>query len=103
MNRTLYRRCNKLREATLRRCATMRAAKERKRLVDAAACGEWSVARELVIRTPGTDQTHTWTLSASPDGRHIALSIDVRWHRCGSERTIRALLARKLWAQRQAA
>lgn len=58
----------------------------------------WRVVREITVRNPATGQSHEWILSACTDGMAVGLCIDGTWHRAGSERTIRALLSRKLWS-----
>ena len=67
------------------RCAAMRAAKERKRLARAAECAGW------------TRHEYKLVFTVSPDGRAVGLAVNGKWCRCGSERTIRALLARAIW------
>jgi hypothetical protein len=58
----------------------------------------WRVVREITVRDPASRAVHNWTLSASDDGRSMGLCVDGRWHRVGSERTLRALLARAMWS-----
>ena len=62
-----------------------RDAKERKRIERAKECGEW------------TRHQHLLTFSISPDGRCVGLLMPDGWSKCGSERTIRAKLAKSIW------
>jgi hypothetical protein len=55
----------------------------------------------LRLRDPAGGAVHIWTLSASDDGRSMAESVDGKWSRVGSERTMRALLARSMWKSRK--
>jgi hypothetical protein len=57
----------------------------------------WRVVREISVRDPATGAVHQWILSCSEEGRHLALCVDGLWSRVGSERTLRALLARAMW------
>ena len=57
----------------------------------------WRVVREITVRDPASGAVHQWTLSCSDEGRHLALCVDGTWARVGSERTLRALLARAMW------
>ena len=57
----------------------------------------WRVVREITVHDPSTGAVHQWTLSCSDEGRHLALCVDGTWSRVGSERTLRALLARAMW------
>ena len=57
----------------------------------------WSVVREITVRDPRTGEVHVWTLSACEDGRSVGLCVDGRWSRAGSERSLRAVLARIMW------
>ena len=57
----------------------------------------WRVVREITVRNPQTGEAHQWTLSCSDEGRHLALCVNGAWSRVGSERTLRALLARAMW------
>ena len=83
------RRAKTRREAQLRRCATMRAAKERNRLARAEDCGKWPLVRSVLV-----------IVHAAHDGRHMALRAATgrgEWYRCGSERAVRGALASILW------
>jgi hypothetical protein len=57
----------------------------------------WSVVREITVRDPRSGEVHVWTLSACEDGRSVGLCVDGTWSRAGSERTLRAVLARAMW------
>lgn len=46
-----------------------------------------------------TVHEHLLRFAISPDGRHVALAMPNGWQRCGSERTIRAALARAIWTR----
>ena len=75
-----------------KRCASMRAAKERKR-------------RESMRHAPGWQHVRTVWLSvyAAPDGMHVeihAASERGQWRRCGSERAVRGAVAEILWRMR---
>lgn len=37
------------------------------------------------------------SFAVSPDGRHVSLQMPNGWYRCGSERTIRSVLAKAIW------
>ena len=37
----------------------------------------------------------------SPCGRYVSVESPTGWHRCGSERTVRAAIARALWKCRK--
>ena len=58
-------------------------AKARKRM---EAPGEGWTIHERLLR-----------FAVSPDGRHVSLQMPNGWYRCGSERTIRAKLAKSIW------
>ena len=74
------------------KCAAMRAAKERKRIADAEKCGQW-VTRRVVF-----------DVSYSPCGRYAGVrSESGKWHRCGSERAVRGLLASVLYGHKERA
>lgn len=75
-------------EAKRKRCALMRAAKAENRM--AAPTSEW------------TRFEHLLKFAVSQDGRHVSLQVGDKWVRCGSERTIRALLAMAIWRKREA-
>ena len=81
----VYKNRKLRRDRVLRRCAAMRAAKERKRLALAAECGAW------------TRHEYQLVFTIAPDGRAVGLQVGDEWYRCGSERTIRALLAKAIW------
>lgn len=67
------------------RMEKMRAAKERKRIAADSGAGTWT-AHEYLLR-----------FSVSPCGRFVGLRVGDAWERCGSERTIRAVLAKAIW------
>lgn len=76
------------RNAMRQKCATMRAAKERKRLAIAAECGTWATRR------------CEFEASFSPCGRYVGLrAINGPWTRCGSERSVRGALAKVIWTR----
>lgn len=85
------------REKVLRKCAAMRAAKEHRRLERVADAGNWEVVRRIVSTDPRTGVAHEWVLSAAPDGMRVALSVDGQREIAGSERRLRAMLARVMW------
>ncbi len=73
-------------QAKQKRCAAMRAAKERKRLATAAECGTWAT------------RLCQFEASFSPCGRYVGLlAINGPWQRCGSERAVRGAMAKVLW------
>lgn len=72
-------------QAMLDRLAAMRKAKERKRLAAVAECGMWKIHEHLL------------RFSVSPCGRFVAVRVGESWERCGSERSVRAVLARAIW------
>ena len=57
----------------------------------------WRVVREITVRDPSAGSVHEWILSACDNGRDEGLCVDGIWHRAGSERSMRALLARAMW------
>lgn len=80
------------RERLLQRSRLGVQARERKRLERANEFGSWRrVATVLLV------------VHAAPDGRHMAINAvhgAGEWMRCGSERAVRAALARALWGLR---
>ena len=65
------------------------AAKARRREVSMADAPGWRRVLTMVL-----------TVEAAPDGKHVEIHAhgrDGRWVRCGSERAVRAALARLLW------
>lgn len=70
-------------EAKRGKCAAMRAAKERKRMEEPGQ--EW------------THFEHVLRFAVHPDGRHVSVRVGEQWERCGSERSVRAVLARAIW------
>ena len=93
--RSHYGRAKRRRNSVLLRCAAMRAARERKRIASVDACDGWRrVCSALIV------------VHAAPDGKHIALRYSDghgTWSQCGSERAVRATLARLLWGVRNMA
>jgi hypothetical protein len=73
-------------ERKRKRCAAMRAAKERKRLAERFDGPEWTRWRTLLLAV--------W---AHRDGRHVGLWVDGKPFVCGSERAARAALAKTLY------
>lgn len=78
------------RASHLRKCANMRAAKERRRL--ATDCGDWQRVATLIV-----------VVTAAPDGRHVGISAAgaADWYRCGSERSVRGALAQMIYSKRR--
>ena len=72
------------------RCATMRAAKERRRLAERFDAPDWRRVRTLLV-----------AVYAHSDGRHAGLWINGAAFRCGSERAVRGALARMMWTERR--
>lgn len=61
-------------------------AKRKLRIKRAKECSEWKRYEYNLV------------FSVSSDGRHVGLQIvGNNWYRCGSERTIRSLLAKAIW------
>lgn len=60
-------------------------ARNKKRQEQAAECGGWRTFERLL------------RFSVSPDGLYIGIQIGDRWERCGSERHVRAALAKSLY------
>ena len=95
MSPTYYQR---RRERRHRRAMAGVAARERNRLARAAECLAWPIVRILTVLDPATGQAHRWILRAGGErGRLVALEVDGRVSRIGSERTLRAQLARAMW------
>jgi hypothetical protein len=62
-------------------------ARQRKRLADCESAPGWRRVRTLLI-----------AVYAHDDGRHVGLRVNGgEWYRCGSERAVRAALARMLY------
>ncbi len=83
-------------QAKRERCAAMRAAKERLRVTRDAEAARWEIVRVLTILDPASGAAHRWILRAGPE-RRVSLEVDGRVTRCGSERTVRAALAKAMW------
>lgn len=73
-------------ERKRRRCASMRAAKERKRLAETFSGPAWVRVRTMIVGV--------W---AHQDGRHVGLWIDGQPWVVGSERTMRSKLAKLMY------
>lgn len=87
------RRANTRRNAQLRRCAAMRAAKARKREEALRDAPGWRLVRTVWL-----------AVYAAPDGRTMevhAASERGHWRRCGSERAVRGEVSEVLWGMRQ--
>ena len=70
-------------------------ARERARRQRAEECGDWRRVATLVL-----------VVTAASDGRSVGLLASggsSPWERCGTERAVRAALARMLWARRATA
>ena len=67
------------------------AAKERKRLELGNDIGSWTTLKTLIVG-----------MSVSPDGRHVAMTINGRHYICGTERAMRAKLAKVMYKTRGA-
>ena len=72
------------------------AARERLRLSRDAEAARWEIVRVLTILDPATGAAHRWILRAGPE-RRVSLEVDGQVTRCGSERTVRAALAKAMW------
>ena len=77
-------------QAYLRKCAAMRAAKDRKRIErNASECTAWPLVASRLL-----------CVHASPDGRTMAIrayGCASAWYRCGSERAVRGAMARLIF------
>ena len=80
------------RERLLRASRAGVAARERNRLARAEESGKWPRVRSLLL-----------IVTASPDGRHVGIHAHDTgaWYMCGTERAVRAALAKMLWGSRQ--
>ncbi len=97
---THYRGRKLRRERALRKCANMRAAKERKRMEQPVV--PWQCVRVIQVIDPDRwTLIHTWILWAHPDENVMQLEIDGKFQRIGSERTMRGILAKAIWNVRQ--
>ena len=72
-------------ERKRKRCAAMRAAKERLRRERAKDCANW------------TQFSVQLNFAVSPDGKHVALSMPNGWYICASERTVRSKIAKAIY------
>ena len=72
------------------------AARERLRLSRDAEAARWEIVRVMTILDPATGAAHRWILRAGPE-HGVALEVDGQVTRCGSERTVRAALAKAMW------
>ena len=64
----------------------------------ADSAASWPIVRILTVLNPTTGQAHRWILRAGGEcGRHVALEVDGRVSRIGSERTFTAVLRRAMW------
>ena len=84
-NAVVRRNMEKRRLSASRRGKYGNEVKARLRIERARECGSW------------TNHKHVFEYSVSPCGRYIALTIDGRWARCGSERYLRGVLAKAIW------
>ena len=85
-------------EANLRKALACR--KERKRQ-DASRRGKLGVAararKRMFVGEGWTTFERLLRISVSPCGRYLSVETTTGWHRCGSERAVRAEIAKALW------
>lgn len=85
-------------EAKLRKSLASRI--ERKRQ-DASHRGKLGVAararKRMLIGEDWTTFERMLRVAVSPCGRYISVETPTGWHRCGSERAVRAAIAKALW------
>ena len=80
-----YSYIKRCRARVAKKCAAMRAAKERRRIERAKSCDGW------------TQFSVQLNFAVSPDGRHVALSMPDGWYICASERTVRSKIAKAIY------